>query len=170
MPKHSSLSPAGKAALPYWGIIELAAEVHATTADMWSWIRDSAEELGLASPGVTVQGVSELRGRAGQIQARAQAFARLADHKRVTADHFSTPPWQRDAGQRKAEPRWAVRYQHTFEQGGVIKTEWRTSMFAGRLNHTARQVRDLVELDAENLARKYRTNHIGTSDHQVMVV
>lgn len=170
MPPRHQLSPAAQKALAYWGVIELAAQVRATTADLWGWIRDAADELGLASPGVSVQGVSELRGRAGQIQEAARQFARLADNQRVRGVSVATPPWARDPALMRAQPRFAVRYQHTFEHQGQLVTEWRTSMFDGRPNATAGQLRRDVELDAQNLANKYGTTHVETSNHQVLVI
>lgn len=166
----SDLSPAVQKALAYWGVIELAAEARATTADMWSWIRDAAEELGKASPGVTVQAVSYLRGVAGQIQERARLFDALADSRRVTGRYVSTPPWARALAAQRALPMFQVRYRHTFLNQGVEQTEWRTSMFQGRVNHTAGQLRQLIDLDAENMARKYGMEHVGVSDLQVMAI
>ena len=169
MPRRALPASAQKA-LAYWGVIELAAEAHAPTADLWEWIRQAAADLKLASPGVTVQGVSVLRGYAGQIQSRAALFAALAGSKRVTARVMSDPPWARSLGEQRAMPKWAVRFKHTYIQNGAEITEWRTSMFGGRINHTARQVRDEVELDALNLARKYGTAHVGVDSLQVMSV
>ncbi len=170
MPTRRSLSPAAEKALGYWGVIELAAAAHANTADMWEWIRQAADELGLASPGVTVQGVSELRGRAGEIVRTAEQFAKLPDAKRVTQRYVAHPPWARTFVEQRALPKFAVRYQHTFIQNGNLQTEWRTSVFPGRLNHTAGRLRSDVELDATNLARKYATEHVGTANLQILVI
>lgn len=169
----NQLSPEAKRALAYWGVIELAAETGATTRDLWSWIHDEAEAKNLGSPGVTVRGVSELRGRAGRIQEAGRQFRGLDDNRRIRGEHVATPPWARDPGQQKAQPRYAVRYKHTFERGGQVLTEWRTSVFNGRPNVTAGQLRRDVELDASNNARGAgsggRAEHMGTSDHQVLV-
>lgn len=170
MARARALSPAAQKALAYWGVIELAAETRASTADLWSWIRDAADELGLASPGVTVQGVSELRGRAGQIQEASRQFARLGPNQRVRGATVAHPPWQRDAGSRRAQPKFAVRYRHTVSRGGVLETAWKTSVFLGTLNHTAGQLLRDVELDARHLANKYNTEHVETTDHQVLVI
>lgn len=168
MAAHRPLSPAAQKALGYWGVIEMAAQVGATTADLWTWIREAAEEIGLASPGVTVRGVQELRGRAGQIQAAARKFTDLPDAHRVRGEHVATPPWARDPGAQRAQPRFAVRFQHTYSKGGVIQSEWRTSVFTGKVNHTAGQLRRDVELDAQNMAAKYDTEHVETTDLQIL--
>jgi len=168
MPPRHNLSPDAQKALAYWGVIELAAETRATTADMWEWIRQSAEEVGLAKPGVTVRGVQELRGRAGQIQEAARKFGLLPDSTRVRGEHVAVPPWARDPGAMKAQPKFAVRFKHTFTEGGITKVEWRTSVFTGKINHTAGRLRSDVELDAQNMAAKYNTEHGDVSDLQVL--
>jgi len=168
MPPRHGLSPDAAKAMAYWGIVELAAESHATTADLWSWIRDAADELGLASPGVTVRGIQELRGRAGQIQAAKDKFAKLADNQRVRGEHIATPPWARDPSLMRAQPKFAVRFRHTVIRNGIEQTEWKTSVFPGKVTHTAGRLRADVELDAQNLANKYETEHVGISDLQIL--
>lgn len=166
----NDLPPDAQRALAYWPQIELAAHYGMTTADLWSLIRDAADELGLASPGVTVRGVSALRGMAGQIQERGRQFSQLPDSRRVTGRYVSTPIWARPAAAQRALPMFQVRFQHTFTQNGEQQTQWRTSMFQGRLNHTAGQLRSLIALDAANMAREYNTEHLGVSDLQVMAI
>lgn len=168
MAAHRPLTPAAQRAMGFWGVIELAAEVHATTADLWSWIRDEAERLGLPSPGVTVQGVAQLRARAGQIQESARKFATLKDNQRVRGEHVARPPWERELGTQRAQPKFAVRFRHEFLKGDEVVSEWRTSVFVGKVNHTAGQLRRDVELDAQNMAEKYDTEHLGISDLQIL--
>lgn len=166
----SDLPQSAKDALPYWGVIEMAAREHATTADLWSWMRDLADELGLHQRLPTVQGVSILRGMAGEIVERGRQFGELPDSRRVTGRYVTTPPWARAGAAQRALPMFHVRYQHTFVHNGEELTQWRTSVFTGRVQHTAGQLRELVALDAANLAQEYGTDHVGVDDLQVMVI
>lgn len=164
------LPPLAQKALPYWGVIESAVSRGATTAELWSDIRSAATEWGLESPGVSAIGVSQLRGMAGQIRARGQEFAQLPDGRRVYSTLWADAPWQRTSAERRLDPRWAVRFQHTYTQGGDTLTEWRTVMQYGRPPRTAGEIRASVEGEALNMARKYNIGHLGTGDYQLLIV
>lgn len=170
MAKNPTLSPAGRAALGYWPQIELAAAEGLTTADLWALIRDAADELGLSSPGVTVQGVSELRGIASGMQRRSGEIARLPDEKTLTGRLLTLAPWARSAGERKANPQYHVRYQHTTRQNGELVTEWRTSKFGGKFPGTLGDLRRLVEVDAQQLAKKYGVEHVGVDGLELWAI
>lgn len=168
--KNPALSPAAKSALAYWPQISRAAALGLTTADLWSDIREAAEDIGLASPGVTVQGVSQLRGMAAGIERTADRLARAADSRRLIGDFVATPPWARTPGERKAAAMFNVRFQHTVIRNGEEVTEWRTTKFSGRLPRTVGELRRLVEGDAVQLARKYPSEHVGVSGLQLFAV
>jgi hypothetical protein len=166
----NQLTQAETAALAYWPQIEYAARSGLNTADLWATIRDAAEELGLSSPGVTIQGVSGLRSRAVAIQRREETFAGLADSKRLTGRDVGTAPWSRSPGERRALPKFQVRFEHTFNQAGEQRTEWRTALFEGKLPRTAGELRALVEGDAVQLGNKYGVEHIGIDSLQLLAV
>lgn len=168
--KNPALSPQAKSALAYWPQIQRAAALGLTTADLWSDIREAAETLGLASPGVTVQGVSQLRGIAAGIETRAGRLNTAADSRRLISEFVSTPPWARPPGQRAAGQMFNVRFQHTTLVNGEPVTEWRTTKFSGRLPRTVGQLRDLVAGDAVQMARKYNGEHLGVDGLQLFAV
>ena len=165
-----NLSDQAKAALAYWPQIEYAADNGLTTADMWGIIRDAAEDLGLASPGVTVQGVSQLRGLASGIQRRADQFNAFPDSKRLPGTAWSEAPWSRSLADQRAMPKWQVRFQHTFLVNGAEVTEWRSTVRSGRTPRTKGELLGVVDEDAENMARDYGVEHVGTSGHQLLVI
>lgn len=170
MARDSSLSPAAKAALAYWPQIELAATEGLTTADLWSLIRDAAEDIGLASPGVTVQGVSQLRGIAGSVQARSRQIAKLAGTKTLAGSLLTVAPWARERAERQASPLYHVRFQHTTRENGELTTQWRTSVFGGKLPGTIGDLRRLIDVDAEQIAKKYGVDHVGVDNLQIWEV
>lgn len=165
-----NLSPHATAALAYWPQIQHAAATGMTTADMWATIRASAAELGLESPGVTVQGVSTLRGIASGIERTAASLNRADDGRRLISDMISTPPWSRGPGVRAADRVYQVRFQHTTLQDGQPSTDWRTVTFTGRLPRTVGELRQLAEGDAIQLARKYNGEHAGIDAMQLFAV
>lgn len=166
----ADLSPAQSAALMYWPQIEYAAATGMNTADLWSTIRDAAEDAGFDSPGVTVQGVSFLRGEATRIQRNAAQFATLADSRVMRGGLISQSPWSRSLAEQRAMPMFQVRFVHTFMEGEDQKAEWRTVVFEGKLPRTAGEVRALVEADAVQMSRKYKVGHVSSDMLQVLAV
>lgn len=164
------LSPAEQRAMAYWPQIEYAARHGLNTADLWSAIRDAAEEIGLDSPGVSVQGVSSLRAKAVGIQRNEGEFERLADSKRVLGRLVQVAPWARAPGERRALPMFSVRFEHTFMTGDGHRTEWRTAVFEGQLPKTAGELRALIGSDAVQLANKYNVEHIGIDSLQLLSI
>lgn len=167
---NTALSEHARAALAYWPQIQHAAATGMTTADMWATIRASAADLGLETPGVTVQGVSALRGIASGIERTATGLNRSADERRLISDMISTPPWSRGPGVRAADRVYQVRFQHSTYQDGELQQNWRTVTFSGRLPRTVGQLRQLVEGDAVQIARKYKGEHAGIDSLQLFAV
>ena len=164
------LSDAARKALAYWPQIEYAAAAGMNTADLWSAIRDAAEELGLASPGVSVQGVSQLRGLAAGIQRGAASFERLADNLGLGNVHVAQAPWSRSLAEQAALPMYHVRYQHTVMGPEGPETNWRTSVFTGPLPDTVGGIRAAINEDAAQLANKYGVAHGDVAGLQILSV
>lgn len=155
----------------YWGIIEQAAAGQMTTQEMWQAIHESAEEMGLPGPGVTVRGVSELRGIAGRIQRSGRDFQKLGDTMSLSEHFTSQTPWSRSLGEQNALGIYHVRYQHTtLGPDNTPTTEWRTSVITGQLPQTAGELRSIIEEDASQLATKYGVDHVDFGAVQILVV
>lgn len=164
------LSPAARKALAYWPQIEMAAAERMTTADLWSLLQDAAEEMGLESPGVTLRGVSELRGLATTIQASGRRLERLGDSAALSGQHVAEAPWSRSLAEQNALGIYQVRYQHTTLTADGPETNWRTSVFYGELPGTVGELRAAIEEDAGQLANKYGVDHVDFSNVQVLSV
>lgn len=169
-PRNPGLTAAAQAALPYWRQIEYAAEARMTTADLWSLIRDQAEEYGLATPGVTIQGVNQLRSIATGIQSQSRAFTSLPDSRALPGRYWTQAPWARTTAEQRALPKLQVRFQHTFIRQGELTSEWRTSVIEGRAPRTAGALRSIVDGDAVQLANKYNVEHVDTGNYQLLIV
>ena len=164
------LSPEGQAALPYWGVVEEAATKHWTTAKVWDALHAKAAEYGLESPGVTVRGISALRGVAGAIQARGQQLTNMTDSRPLLGRYWTQAPWARTPAEQRVNPMQQVRYQHTFIRDGQQVTVWRTSMLEGKAPRTVGELRAKVASDAVNIANKYGVESVGVGALQLLVV
>ena len=164
------LSPDGRKAMAYWAQIDRAVTDRMTTADLWSLIRDAAEEQGLASPGVTIRGVSEVRGvAAGRLRA-SDYLARLEPHMAITDRAWSEAPWSRPLGQQSALPIFHVRYQHTTLGPEGETTTWRTSVLNGSLPATMGDLQSILDEDTSELSRKYGVEHVAYGAIQILAV
>lgn len=170
MPPNTQLSQAANDALPYWSAIRGAAVNHLTTAQLWAAIREVQEQYGTIGHGPTVQGISVLRGIAGAIVQTGDELAKLPDSKGLRALTVARAPWARSLGQQRANPRYQVQFQHTFQIGEEQTTQWRTIMFDGRLPQTVGELRSQIEEDVQNLSDDYNVAHIDATSFQLMSV
>lgn len=166
----SDLSDQARKAMTYWGEIQAAASEGMTTADLWSLIQDAAEEMGLESPGVTIRGVSELRGLAGRIIASGRTFATAGPEISLSGRDWAEAPWSRPLAEQNALGIWQVRFQHTTLGPDGPETQWRTSVFTGSVPGTVGELRSALEEDAQAMATKYGVGHIGFDNVQLLVV
>jgi hypothetical protein len=164
------LSPAGQRAMTYWAQIDAAVSMKMTTADLWSAIRDAADEMGLASPGVTVQGVSEVRGVAAARVRASEHLGKLDPSMSLSNRDWSEAPWSRPAGEQAALPIFHVRYQHTTLGPEGESTTWRTSVLPGRLPGTMGDLRSILDEDTSELSRKYGVDHVAYGSIQILAV
>lgn len=164
------LSDEARAALAYWPQIEYAAANHLPTAALWDTLKAAASDLGLESPGVTLQGVNQLRSMATTIQGASARLERSDPSYRMEGRLISEAPWSRSLAERDAMPMYQVRYQHTTVGPNGEETSWRTSTFHGQLPSTIEDLYDAIDEDAEHLADKYGHSHVGVSGHQVLAV
>ena len=165
-----NLSPGAEAALPYWSIIEAAATEHWRTEVLWDALRSKAAEYGLASPGVTITGISQLRGIAGGIRARGQSVEAMPNSRPLAGRYWTQAPWARTLGEQRTAPMQQVRFQHTFIRNGETVTEWRTSIMEGKAPRTVGELRSRVQSDAINMSKKYGVEHVGIGALQLLVV
>lgn len=164
------LTPAEQRAMAFWPQIEEAARSGMTTKALWANIDRAAEELGTGRTGLTVQGVSGLRSKAVGIQRREGEFSRLADIKRISGTNFVVAPFARTPGEMRASPMFSVRFEHTTSKNGELSTAWRTSVFEGKPPATAGELRRMVRLDAEQMAKKYGLEDGGIDSLQLLSI
>lgn len=166
----SDLTPEGKDALRWWGVIEESARYGMTTEDLWNNLRDAAEEAGLSGPGVTITGVNELRSLATRIQNSGRQLERIGLDTVLTHEHIADAPWSRTDTERSAYGIYQVRYQHTTVTTEGPETTWRTSIFRGQLPETLGELQSAVAEDAQALADKYGVSHVDLGSMHILAV
>lgn len=155
------LSAGARAGLRYFGAIWGAVEQHAPTAAIWDAIKGASASFGVETAGIDVRAVNQLRAMAADLRNSRDALTRAEDHHALDSTMIGTAPWSRDLGQQNALGMWQARFEHKFIENGLPQSEIRTIVFTSGLPVTAGDLRAAVEDDAESLADKYGTEHVG---------
>lgn len=164
------LTPGQKKLLPYWGNIQQAVSLRASTADLWTAVRDAATREGVALTGVSAADMSVLRGLAGGQRNALETFGQSRTDAAITARMIATDISARPVQDQLLAPRWIVRFQHDVTVDGELQTFWRSSIFEGSLPATTGDLRSAVESDAVALADDYGTTHAGVGAIQISAV
>lgn len=166
----ADLTPGQRKALAYWGPISSAVSQGADTRQVWSAIRSAADDLGLASPGVSARDVSTIRGYATAIARTARDIARLSDDLGIGNLRIPQAPWGRSLAEQDALKMHQVTFQHTTVTSEGEQTVWRSSVFTGSLPGTIGELRAQIEADANEIAIDYDEEHVGVGAIQIMAI
>ncbi len=115
----------------YWGEIRSATAQHATTAQLWSSVKDALARDGYSGfeKGSFVR-MNQLRGLASSQQYTMEALAKAADDasldSRFIAQDIDSGPLDFQALSKE----YKVQYEHLINVGGEDKTVWRTDFFS----------------------------------------
>jgi hypothetical protein len=107
--------------MAYWGTVQAAVAQRATTAELWSAIRDAqANEPGGFGP-VTVQGINEVRSAAAQLRNSGEAFGAAREDstasgldRSISSDMMATAPWSSEQMALTTLADYQVRFQALF--------------------------------------------------------
>lgn len=121
----------GANALKYWGSILASAYKGASTADMWTAIRQQQTEYGLPTPQASAPDVSVIRGYANRLVAASQALSGAQPTDTILPSMMATAPYTaNDAAGIATAPTYTVRYQVTSQKtDGTQETRWSVSIF-----------------------------------------
>lgn len=164
------LPASARRALTYWGSIQSSVSERASTAQVWDAIRGAAAELGLDSPGVTVQGVNVLRGYAAAGRNSMEALSKAPDTAGIESRYVSAAPWGRSDREQNAVSRYQVRFEHVTLNEGQETTNWRTLMLTGDMPATVGDLRQAVDDAGNELADDYDLEHVGIGPIQILSV
>jgi len=145
----------GSNALKYYGSILASAYANLSTADMWTAVRTTQAQYGLASPGASAPDVSVIRGYANRIVAGANALAAADPADSITSDMMAVAPYtSRDLNAISTNPVYQVRYLNTVQaDDGTTTSVWNTSVFtASDFPDTVGGLQDAIDANAAELA------------------
>lgn len=125
-------TPDGERAFGYLGVIEAAARVKASTADIWTAVRAEAERVGVPTLGISFGDVTAIRSWAVRMRNADQAFASANPTDNITANMLTTAIWSpQDHAGIATTPNYLARAQVTVEKpDGTVTTQWMSWNFA----------------------------------------
>lgn len=157
-------SPGARRLLGFWGVIQAGVAQRASTADLWSMVRDAAAAEGVELHGANAIDLGQLRSLAAGNRNAGEQFARAAGNLGITTEMIGTELWSRAPLEQGITPRWLVRFQQTTESEGEQSTGWRAASYLGNLPATKQQLLDELDAHAQDMAVDYDTEHIGIGD------
>lgn len=166
----SELGLNNDASLQYWGSIEGAVRQGASTAQVWDAIKSHQASLGDNAPAIDIRDVSRMRSRAAEIRESARQLSTVDPTGPVLGNYMSIAPWARDANARNTLAMYQVRFEHTFEEDGQEKSQYRTVTFQGLLPPTVQDLMDTVDNDAEAMADEYGTSHRSIGNISILAI
>lgn len=164
------LTPGQTKLLAYWGNIQSAVSLRASTADLWTAVRDAATREGVGLEGVNAIDLGRLRSIAAGQRNAMESLARSRPGQTITGSMIATDLSARSLQAQLMAPQWIVRFEHDITISGELKTVWRSSVFDGSLPPTIDQLRQSVESDAAAMADDYGVTHAGVGRLQISAV
>ncbi len=156
-------TPKGEAAYGYIGVIEAAARVRATTADVWAAVRAEASRAGRETLGIAFSDVTAIRSWATRMRNADAAFEAANPTDNITANMATTAIWSpQDLNGIATTPSYSVRAVVTVQQSdGTTANQWMTWNFAD--NPFNQTVGDYTNTITDVFASRVQTAPEGTA-------
>jgi len=164
------LTPSQRELMQYWGTIENAVSVRASTADLWTAVSAAAEAAGNPLTDVSAADMSVLRGAAARVRNAAEVLASVTQDTALNVTMIAEAPWSRPLAEQNAMPAWQVRFQMTTIEDGNEVTGWYTTLFEGALPDTTELLTAAVEEDGNAIAGSYDVGFGGIGSLQILAV
>lgn len=148
----------------YWGTIQSAVSQRASTADLWSAVKNAAAAEGFSIAGASGADMSRLRGIAAANRNAMETFSRSGAGLGITANMVGSELYARDPTTQALTPRFVVRFAHNVIENGAETTQWRASVFEGILPPTVGEMRAQLEIDGQFYAEDYDQTHVSIGD------
>lgn len=141
--------------MAWWGEIQGRVTQHATTAEVWSAIRDFGQEHNLSYPPGMFQAVNEMRGLAAGLRNASDALGKAAPDAPLVADYIATLPYARQATARDLVAQYHVRVEYTALRGGQEERSYITLPYSGGLPDTVGALWADAQVATEALVQGY---------------
>lgn len=163
--------------LAYWGEIQSGVSQRVSTADLWSIVRDAAAAEGRPLSGVSAIDMNLLRSIAAEQQRTMRDLGALRPDQGLDASVIARDVSARPLAEQALAPQFLVRFEHDLIVEGELMTVWRTSTFDGALPPTSGDLRNALELDAQQMIENSsggfgpdQTQHAGIGRMQISAV
>jgi hypothetical protein len=147
-------------AAAFWGPIQLAARIGATTAETWAAIRAHAASSGAELPPGMFTAVNTMRSLATGLRRGSEAIERAGPGDAITSRMIGQQLYARSTLERSLAPAYHVRFELTTTSAEGVNTGWYTLEYPGSLPATVGDLIAEVSEYAGGLADSYGI-HVG---------
>lgn len=151
----------------FWGTIQLAARLHAKTAETWSAIRQAAAEADVALPSNMFREVNRLRAAATGLRNASETLGRANRSDAITASMLAPELYARSQQAQSLAPAWHVRFEMTTVVGTEVSTSWHVMGYQGSFPATVGELLDDLEAYSASLGEGYGVAVSGISTVQI---
>ena len=139
----------------FWGAIQLATRIHATTAELWSAIRSAADAGGVTIPQGMFKEVNRLRAAAAQLRNASETLMGGSLTDAITGAMVGQQLYARSGEARSLAPAWHVRFELSTTVGTETSTGWYVMQYQGALPSTIGELYDDLEAYSAGLGESY---------------
>lgn len=151
----------------FWGVIQLAARLHATTAETWSAIRQAAAEQDVRLPGNMFSEVNRLRAAAVGLRNASETLGAASRSDAITSRMLAPQLYARSQQEQQLAPAWHVRFEMTTVQGSEVSTSWHMMGYQGVFPQTVGELLDDLEAYSASLGEGYGVAVSGISTVEI---
>ena len=149
-PRQSFAQPAA-----WWGAIQGSVRARATTAEVWSAIRDFGAREGLTYPPGMFQEVNRLRSAAVGLRVATQRLGTALNTDAITGSMVGQTIYTRPGASRDLLRQYHVRVNYEAVRAGQLEQSYITLPYTGSLPGTVGELRDDAQIATEALVEGY---------------
>lgn len=155
----------------YWGVIRGQIAARATTAQLWSAVRNAAAAEGYTTLTGGLAEMNRLRGLGTGLRAAAERFAKARGSAGIESSMFAPDVSARSIPGLSVTPTYRVSFVHTtVDLQGILRTQYRIVSFPLQLPSTKDALIAELDADAGALAGKYGEQHLSVGHIEIAVV
>lgn len=139
----------------FWGAVQLAARIHASTAETWQAIRGAAAEYNVQLPPNMFTEVNRLRSAAVALRNASEQLGRASRSDAITSDMLAPQLYARSAQEQSLAPAWHVRFELQTVRGSDVSSEWYVMGYQGLFPATIGELMDDLEAYSAGLGEAY---------------
>ena len=141
--------------MAWWGAVAGSVRAKATTAEVWTAIREFGAANGLAYPPGMFQEVNRMRSQATGLRIATQRLGLALNSDAITGRDVAALPYARPGTSQDLLRQYHVRVNYEAVRAGQLEQSYITLPYTGELPATVGQLRDDAQIATDALVSGY---------------